>query len=691
MHPSFETTDGGFSVTDPIERHQYVLSTPNAVSPAPADIGEFRFPVDTAVSVRTHKISLPSVISVHVRDEEGTPLCKAEHFAYEELPEGEYSIELSAPIKLYLRVESSLTVSADAERMHLDFGDSTEVVVGARSHHDRPAATVTTTTDPEDMMRAVSTFGSALKTTSPERSYPTLRGHPPTVEVGDSLDLAGLEPPDTGITIEIPPEYRAIFVVSSLAYYLGATVIPGEEPLLRTDTGFEYSLERPNFERTVERTLKQVFFLDCLTRTEGLYPVDLHERRALESVLELDFAALYDSSLANQLEAYLRVPFETLEDHLPEWKLTTHVEPTPTSVEMLPFVVDDLAVVRCGTSEEVPNPARMVAFDGGQVAMADARGESDFTRSASASVPVETETFVKPEATDSLEAAWVGEGTPLGASKATLEAYKNRLDRTPADGDIDIVVVCNDAAMDEERGIIDEIYGDRAELPFDVTVKRDLTTTELEAVLSTQTDFLHYVGHVDPEGFECLDGKLDATELDSVGVDAFLLNACQSYRQGMALIERGAIGGIVTLSDVLNCEAVKMGQTLAGLLNCGFPLRAALEIARGESIMGDEYLVVGDGGLAIAQSASGNPNLLYIERDGESFNLEIEYYPTTQWGMGSIITPSITGSGHYLSTGDVKLPNVSKDKLEQFLALENAPVQSQRKLSWSRSISIDKL
>ncbi|WP_338034870.1 hypothetical protein [Halococcus hamelinensis] len=589
VSPFFEVADnGGLLAIDPIERHRYTLSTPEEVFPEPATTDDFQFPVDTATSITTTAISLPRVISVHIRDEDGSPVCKANHFAYEELPVGEYTVELHAPIKLYLRVESAITLSATAESMTIEFDGPTEVVVGARSYHDQPAATVTTTTDPEDLMRVISAFGSALKTTSSERSYPTLRGHPPMVEVGDELDLAGLEPPKTGVAIEVPPDCRSVFLVASLAYYLGARVVPGDEPLLRTEKGFEYSLDGPTgFEQTVERTLKQVFFLDCLTRTEGLYPIEVHERRMLEAKIGLDFPTLYDTSLADQLEAYLAVPFETLEDHLPEWKLTTHVSPTASSVEMLPFAVNDLATIRCEDPEPAPNPAMAGAVESGDVAISETARSEGFTRSATSNKGVQSEDpFVEPEPDESLEQMWVGEGTPVNASKGSVEAYKHRLARTPTDGEIGITVVCNDASMDEERDFINETYGERDELPFDITVERDLTVEQLKAVLSTQSDFLHYIGHVDPEGFECVDGKLDATTLESVGVDAFLLNACQSYRQGMALIEHGAIGGIVTLTDVLNCEAVTMGRTLARLLNSGFPLRPALGIAREESIIG---------------------------------------------------------------------------------------------------------
>ncbi|EMA39335.1 hypothetical protein C448_14789 [Halococcus morrhuae DSM 1307] len=674
--PTFERTEDGLAVVDPVERHRYVLST-GPTRPTATDPSCFRFPVESAVSVRTDKITLPSVVSVHVRDKSGVVVARAEHHAEEQLPAGEYIVEVSAPVKLYFRVESALQITADAEGMAIEFEGEREVLIGARSHHERPATTVQTPADPEAMMEAISTFGSALKTTTPERSYPTLRGHPPTVELGDSLDLAGLEPPDTGVTIEVPADYESIYVAAPLAYYLGATVEPGAEPLLRTDRGFEQSLAgSQGFEQTVARTLKQTFFLDCLTRTEGLYPVDLHERRVLEGELGLDFPTLYEQSLATQLETYLSIPYRTIAEHLPTWKLTANVAATPASSEHLPFVVADLAIVRA--VNPASSPEAMAADE------KTADGRSGFV-DGPAAIDIE-EPFVRPEPAESLEQTWIGEGTPLGASKASLAAYRNRLERTPAEGDIEITVVCNDAAMDDERAV-GASYGERADLPFDVTVAHDLTTNELADVLATRTDFLHYIGHVDSEGFACADGRLDARRLDSVGVDAFLLNACQSYQQGIALIEAGAIGGIVTLTDILNSEGIKMGRALARLLNAGFPLGSALEIARSESIMGDEYLVVGDGEIAIAQAAHLQPNLCEIERGDNSFRATYKTFLTSWDGIGTVVRPEIgDNTDHYISSGDVESFDVTEEELLEFLSLEDIPVIVREKLNWSRSV-----
>ena len=683
IRPTFERAAGGLAVVDPIERHRYVLST-GAVDPKPCATEAFRFPVDSAVSIRTDAITLPSVVSVHVRDGSGAVVAHAEHHASERLPAGEYTVEVSAPVKLYIRVESTLHIEADAEEMHIDFGDCTDVALGARSHHERPAATLTTPTEPEAMMRAVSTFGSALKTTSPERSYPTLRGHPPTIELGESLDLAGLDAPETGVTIEVPPEYGSIYAVAPLSYYLGATVEPGEDPLLRTEHGFEYGLAGPaGFEETVARTLKQVFLLDCLTRTEGLYPVDLHERRMLEDELALEFADLYPKSLAAQLEAYLAVSYETVAEHVPTWKLTANVAAVPASVESLPFVVADLAVVR---SVNPPTGSEATSMaDGGEGTALAGTEEGGFV-DGPGDIDIQ-EPFVRAEPSDSLEQTWVGEGTPLGASKASLAAYRNRLERTPVVGDIAITVVCNDSEMDDERAV-EASYGERADLPFEVSVERDLTTAEFADVLSHRTDFLHYIGHVDSEGFACADGRLDARELDSVGMDAFLLNACQSYRQGMALIEGGAIGGIVTLSDVLNRDAVRMGRALAELFDAGFPLRAALDIARGESIVGGQYLVVGDGEFTLAYAASGTPILCEIERDEGRFRVEQFTYPTRKHGLGSLFIPAMGESGCYLSSGHVRTLDLSAHELWALLELEAMPVKVDGELHWSDRLDL---
>jgi hypothetical protein len=314
------------------------------------------------------------------------------------------------------------------------------------------------------------------------------------------------------------------------------------------------------------------------------------------------------------------------------------------------------------------------------------RAGEAFTRSASESATVED--VVSPERTDSLEQAWVGAETPFGASKATTKAYQNRLGRTAKEGDIDITVVCNDPEMASEEGVVDDAYGDRDELPFDVTLERGLSTEELRTTLEVDHDFLHYIGHIDAEGFRCPDGYLDARELDAVGLDAFLLNACTSYEQGMTLIEAGSIGGIVTLSDVINSGAVRIGRAVARLLNRGFPLNVALDIARDESLVGSQYTVVGDGGFAITQAESLTPLLYELERDGDEFTVELYGYPTSQFGMGTVLTPFLEGSTEsYLNSGKIDSFTLDVDEARQFLERENVPTRVDGQLRWSSDLA----
>jgi hypothetical protein len=128
------------------------------------------------------------------------------------------------------------------------------------------------------------------------------------------------------------------------------------------------------------------------------------------------------------------------------------------------------------------------------------------------------------------------------------------------------------------------------------------------------------------------------------------------------------------------------------LLNSGFPLGVALELAREESVVGSQYLVVGDSGLAVAQARNGSPNLCEIERVGDSFELEFNTYPTSEHGMGSMTIPFLKDSSAYsLSSGNSREFRVSDDELKQFLSLEDSPLLVDNELCWWSEVDIGDL
>ncbi len=679
--------DATLTIIDPIQRRQYPLQLSTNPHPDPVDTNRFYFPVDNAVSVTTENIELPYVVGVFVRNLSGDVLVKTEEFAYEELPEREYLIELNGPIKVYLRVTSELTVASSTDRVELDFGAVTRVQIGARSYHERPGMTITTTKEPSDVMKAISTFGSALKTTSCERSLPSLRGHPPQITLGDEMQIPDeLSAPASGVRIEVPPKLQTIYPVSSLAYYLGANVVPGPRPRLLTDRGFCRDLRRSSgdFESEVERVLRQVFFFDCITRTEGYYQVELYERQAIEEHLDLAFDELYEKSLAEQLEAYLEVPYQSIQDYLPTWPLTTFVTEEVQNIESLPFLVNNLSLIRTveskrnhATTLELPDSVNGFVRSTGT----DHRGESNKRFNS----------YVAPPETDSLERAWLGTGNPIGVNKIIKKAFENKLCRRGSTEGIKITVVCNDSDMSSEYDDGDSLYGERDELEFNVDVHRNLTVEELQAVFATETDFLHYIGHISDDKFVCQDGGLNIGKMGDVAVDTFLLNGCRSYEQGKRLIDAGSIGGVVTYSHIGNKSATTVGRLIARLLNRGFSLRSALTLARNQQIVGNQYVIVGDGSVEITQSESGTPMMCEIRSGGKEsrFMTKLTTYPTLEQGVGSYYWPYIDEiQTYFLSGGDLPPFPLSTETLSQFLRLEPFPVLLGDDLYWSTEIDV---
>ncbi|WP_128477165.1 CHAT domain-containing protein [Halorussus pelagicus] len=662
MKPRFDTLDEGvgFEVVDPIETRRFTFSTPDPVELLPADPDSFRFPVSSACRVETSELSLPYPVLMYVRNAEGELLSDLTHDASAEFPPDRYRIELNTPVKLYIEVDAGIRIDSDTDSMRIEFDRETTVSVGARSFHKSPAATVTTTDDPRDVMRAVSTLGSALKTTTCERSWPTLRGYPPRIERGDELDVPdGLDVPDTGVTVEVPPEYDAIYSAAPLTYYFGGDLVAGETPRL-TVGGFERRFDDGDgFEDDVVRTLKQAFFLDCITRTEGYYPIELADRNELESLVDLDFAALYDAPLDEQLSAYFSVPYSTVAEAMPSWHRVTYVRPDPENVETLPYLVNDLSILR-----SPPRPT----YDETDEMRETRNAIGDFHRTSpsertSVRSPTERDTSARrgvppidsyvrmPDKDDALEVAWVGDGTPIRGTKVLPEAFECDSVETNDDA-IEITVVCNDEQMREEWDAVAEVYGPRETISFDPSVHFDVTTDELRDLLQTRTDLFHYVGHINGQGFECSDGVLDARDLTEVGMRAFLLNACRSHNQGVALVEAGCHGGIVSLGNVGNPAAVELGETLAKLFQAGFSIGSALEITRESTFVATRYIAVGDPGFTLAQSDDFVPLMYLIESDCDGpLSLTGYAYPTRDHSLGSISKTYLDDGPHFLSTG----------------------------------------
>lgn len=684
MKPKFAPLDDGLEIIDPIERHRYQLTTHDPVDPKPVNTDRIQFPVDSATEISTDTITLPSSDLLYIRDKDGLMVAEVQPDEQIALPEEEYTIDLSGPMKTYAHVKSEVNVYSDSEHTYISLNGVTDVTVGARSFHTRPAETIVTTTDPIDVMQAVTAFGSALKTTTPERSYPTLRGHPPKIEIGDKLKISSrLEDRDPVVQIEIPPDMEYIFIVSPLAYYLGAEVVPGRRARIITETGYSYRLDKENFEKEVEQVLKSVFFLDCVVRTEGSTPLPLYEREEIEKKIDLDFPNIYDMALSKQLETYLEIPFKTIESCFPDWQLNVQIEPITEIIEFLPFIANDLAIVNIQNREE---QSRSSSNGQTQAIKEFVRGGVDQTSEQIRRTNIPSDEGYHPS-TATVRQSWELNNNSVIKSTTPLSAYYNSIGRSPREDPIEIKVICNDAGMREELKKVNGVYGTREELPFDVTIYYDLTIERLKSILASESDFLHYIGHIDGEGFQCSDGKLDGESIKSTGMKAFLLNACQSYEQGIHLVNAGSIGGIVTFDEIINTGAISVGSTIARLLNRGYPLYAALDIAQRKNVIGNQYRIVGNGKTTIAQSKTGGPTVCSIDRSEEQISVNINTYTTSWAGKGSIFTPHIESvDKYYLSPGETEQIVVTDSELKEYLNREQIPVITKSGVQWSKEL-----
>jgi hypothetical protein len=674
--------EGGVRINDRIDRRTATVRADRTVDPEPVVDHPFEYPQDVAVSITAgHLELLPIGACILHGPTTATELKEGDE---KSLPDGRSVLEVSGPMKMYVELTGPYTVEFDGEELDVDLERPGAVVVGARTFHERPPTTVTTTTDPVDLMAAVSTFGSELKTRTSKRSYPTLRGHPPRLVVGRERSIPpGLERADASVQVEVPRSLDHVLAVAPMAYYLGAPVEPADEPALVVD-GDRYRLASgAGFEATVERTLKRTLFMDCLVRTTYPRPELLAERERIADVLDVNLATLKGRPFHERLPRYMQVPYETIEPHFPDWRTVAHVQPTRAGIEALPFLANDLAIVRVPDRATGAEDQRTwESTDDSDARGAETAGVSDGTVDGVA----DTHHVVRPPTTEAVGQAWVGPGVPIGASKVLPTAYHNRLDRDRReDGTVEVAVVCNDEEMFEEGDAAKDAYGTNQQLPFDVAFHYAASTAELADVFESNLDYVHYVGHVGADGFRCPDGALDVDSVDRVAVDIAFLNACQSYEQGCKLVLQGGIASVVTFDDVLDEGALRIGKTMARLLNQGFPIDRALSIARGRSIVGSQYLVVGDHDADIAQSGTHIPWVTRTESAGDdAYRVQVSPYPTKSSGMGALFYPSIGGdsAGHLVPK---RLPpvTVSAERFRNYLQAVSMPVVLDGDVTWS--------
>ena len=508
---------------------------------------------------------------------------------------------------------------------------------------------------PEGVATAITHTASACPTTGPERSDPANRDHPPLLSFGDERipSAVAARTPETGIELVVPGDYADLYAIAPLAYYLGATVTVDEDATAVRITGTDSpGVDRrlPADEGLADRAaalLRSLFGLDCLAREDGR--VD----SPLVSELDVDLDAYAGQPMAARFAAVLGGALDGLESDLPDWQLSTYVEPDPYHARALPHLLDAMSLVYPPSASELDGKGLLK------------RSLDDFFRGE-----VATANRLDPDLGPGHAHAWLADGIPITASKTTVRAYENRLrhDHSRSRDELRVDVVINDREMYLEAEVADIYRRRAADLPLEVVVHESLTRRELRRVLESSTDFVHYVGHCEVEGLRCTDGHLAARTVD-VGARTFFLNACGSYAEGLALVENGAATGGVTLTRVLDEQAATVGTGFARLLVHGVGFERALSLARRQIMMGSDYAVVGDGTYALAPPI-GESAVCHVSRGPDRFEVQWEVIDARAAGR---TYESPFGDGHR-PYGTAARARLSATELESFLSERDVPV-----------------
>jgi hypothetical protein len=532
-----------------------------------------------------------------------------------EVSDGPALLTVEASICVHVRFEGPGTVAVDDDgELSLSLPDRTPVTVGFASRTPAPTGRVTTPPTPRGLAAALTAAAATPVETGAERSRPSARPHPPLFAFDPEVDPPESDP-GTGLELRVPPDPAALFVAAPLAYYAGARVTVADDatPQLRAaDADLDVDLD-PVADRA-PALFRRAVRLDCLVR-EG-------DPRCGD--LGVDADALRSAPPADRLAAYLDADPQAAGVALPDWALAAYVEPTMERATALPHLLARLAAIHPPETQPLDGKALME------------RCLDDFYRGDPIPNigPEEAPSVAVCEATlaEADLHAWLAPEVPIEVFDAPESGFEHRLSHGARrrEGPLRAAVVCNESRMDTEGDDVVTAYRDGVCDAFEVTHHRNLSTRDLAAVLESDFDLLHFVGHCGTGGLVCPDGTLAVEDVTEVRIPAVLLNACGSYYEGVDLVERGAVAAGITYRKVLDDQAARVGTTFARLLARGFGIARALELARRRVRMGKDYAVVGDGTHAVVeptapplvaridtQSGSGDRYRVVVEAAGE--------------------------------------------------------------------------
>lgn len=608
---SFSLSAGELTVRDEAGGGMVVVDVDDSASLTPATDAWFDVPVDDAVSLETSAIEFRQGTSVEIRGEEG------EHYGS---VNGEFTadsgtfIDITAVVKLLAYVEGAAMTGRlvgdeqSPQSLLVEFDEPTQVVVGARSFHEEPTATMTVPDDPEALMEAASYLGSSIKEWSAERSWPTLRGHPPAIEVGAERRIPdGLSKPDPDVTVTVPPDIASVLRVTPLAHYFGADVVPGDRAELHIGSQHVEPLGAgADLEQSVDDLLVHALVLDSLVRIGGYYSLPRYEYDELAPELPFYPPELYDEPIHRQLLEYLEVSYGTVAPYAPDWPAVGWLRPRAEDAAAVPYLSSTLSRIH-------------VAEDG---------------------VPRRPSTLGKPIDLST------SPSVPRNAAALPPAAREraNAHERQPSDG-ASVLVVGWEPPDSDAFAATDWDRFELGDSDPSATYRPSVTRDELRTLLAEPYAHVHYGNRVSEDGFVCSDGVLAFDDFPASTVGSLSFQWRRSSIAPLAGVLDAA--SVATLTDEsLPLETV---QQFAVYLIVG---RSVATSARLAGIEGVRFL--GDATLAAVRRPIGHsPFIYHIEQVGpDEYRLAGQFDTDETDTLGEIAQSRFDASAdHYQLAG----------------------------------------
>jgi hypothetical protein len=593
---SFSLEKGALTLRDEAGGGEVAVEFGGDTSLTPATDSWFDVPMDGAVSMEAESLRFPHNTAVWLRGVDGE--------AYGGLTEREITVEsdgtfidVSAAMKVVVYVEqgpvSGRLVRNDEnpEFAVIELDGPTRLIVGVRSIHEEPTAMLTVPDDPEALMAALSSLGSSMKEWSAERSWPTLRGHPPAIEIGDELQIPDrLQKPDTGVTVAVPPDIDDILRIAPLANYFGTDVVPGDRPELRLCGHAEPLGRGRDLEQSVDELVARGLVLDSLVRIGGYYSLPRYEYEQLAPELPFYPPELSDEPIDRQLLEYLEVPFAEIEPYVPQWSATATLRPSVTEAEALPYLLNSLARIHVTPDAQPRTNTRL---------------ETLAHLSTSSIVPT-------------------GASSLPDAARRRAMAYERR---SPEQAEVLLIGAepSESSSFERTNWAYHEVDGG-VPLPDH---RRSVTRTELRAALQSDPLYVHYGNRVTTEGFVCSDGVLRFEDVPEASVGALSFDWNQP--------ETAPVAGLLETATVVCLSETPMqpetADAFAKYLVLGFPPVQAARFAGTDTSL--RYL--GDVSLSLTDHANGTlPVVFDFEAAGdEAYRASFRCWTTRVDGLGS--------------------------------------------------------